>query len=233
MEDTRASRMTQSLPIIIGYIPVGLACGLLLTDGGLNWWQVVLMSMLVFGGSAQFVAAALLAQDAGVAEIFISILLLSTRQALYSVSLAPYLKSVPNFKVMWLTHMTADETYAVNVVNFRDASPKQPWNINDALFLATVTWASWVVSTGLGAVFGTFIQIPDPISNFVMVSMFIGLLVPNLKNRAMLSTMLSTGLLSIVLMVIFNSSFVIIMVTAIALAVVFFFLKREENKRVI
>ena len=69
--DAKSERIKLSIPIILGYLPVGLACGLLLADAGLTWWQVALMSGLVFGGSAQFVAAALIAQQAGVAEVFI------------------------------------------------------------------------------------------------------------------------------------------------------------------
>ncbi len=230
--DAKSERFKLSIPIILGYLPVGLACGLLLADAGLTWWQVALMSGLVFGGSAQFVAAALIAQQAGVAEVFISVLLLSSRQALYSVSFGPYLKKVANFKIAWLSYMTADESYAINVSKFQNASPQQPWTIDDALFISTSTWASWIIFTALGALFGTFIQIPEVVSNFVMVAMFIGILVPNLNNRMMLNTMLFTGIIAIILMVIFQSSYVIIMATAIALAVVFYFLKRQENHRV-
>lgn len=230
--DAKSERFKLSIPVIVGYLPVGLACGLLLADAGLTWWQVALMSGLVFGGSAQFVAAALIAQQAGVAEVFISVLLLSSRQALYSVSFGPYLKQVANFKIAWLSYMTADESYAINVSKFQNASPQQPWTIDDALFISTSTWASWIIFTALGALFGTFIQIPEVVSNFVMVAMFIGILVPHLNNRMMLNTMLFTGIIAIILMVIFQSSYVIIMATAIALAVVFYFLKRQENHRV-
>lgn len=230
--DAKSERFKLSIPVIVGYLPVGLACGLLLADAGLTWWQVVLMSSLVFGGSAQFVAAALIAQNAGVMEVFISVLLLSSRQALYSVSFGPYLKQVANFKIAWLSYMTADESYAINVSKFQNASPQHPWTIDDALFISTSTWASWIIFTALGALFGTFIQIPEVVSNFVMVAMFIGILVPNLNNRMMLNTMLFTGIIAIILMVIFQSSYVIIMATAIALAVVFYFLKRQENHRV-
>lgn len=230
--DAKSERFKLSIPVIVGYLPVGLACGLLLADAGLTWWQVVLMSSLVFGGSAQFVAAALIAQNAGVMEVFISVLLLSSRQALYSVSFGPYLNQAPNFKVAWLGYMTADESYAINVLKLQDTSPQKPWAINDALFVATATWTSWILFTASGALFGTFIQIPDVISNFVMVAMFIGILVPNLNNRMMLNTMLFTGVIAVILMTIFQSSFVIIMATAIALSVVFYFLKRQENNRV-
>ncbi|MGY0836999.1 AzlC family ABC transporter permease [Aerococcus urinaeequi] len=230
--DVKSECIKLSIPIILGYLPVGLACGLLLSDAGLTWWQVALMSGLVFGGSAQFVAAALIAQQAGIAEVFISVLLLSSRQALYSVSFGPYLKEVAHFKVAWLSYMTADESYAINVSKFQNASPQQPWSIDDALFISTSTWISWIVFTALGALFGTFIQIPEVISNFVMIAMFIGILVPNLNNRMMLNTMLFTGILAIILMIIFQSSYVIIMATAIALAVVFYFLKRQVNRRV-
>lgn len=230
--DAKSERFKLSIPVIVGYLPVGLACGLLLADAGLTWWQVVLMSSLVFGGSAQFVAAALIAQNAGVMEVFISVVLLSSRQALYSVSFGPYLNQAPNFKVAWLGYMTADESYAINVLKLQDKSPQKPWAINDALFVATATWISWILFTASGALFGTFIQIPDVISNFVMVAMFIGILVPNLNNRMMLNTMLFTGVIAVILMTIFQSSYVIIMATAIALSVVFYFLKRQENNRV-
>ena len=73
----------EALPIMVGYVPLGLAAGLLLKQAGLSVLQIGLMSMLVFGGSSQFATAALLMNEASFMDILLMIILLNSRQMLF------------------------------------------------------------------------------------------------------------------------------------------------------
>ena len=81
-------------PICLGYIPVGLALGVLAQKAGLPWWAVSMMSVLVFAGSAQFICVAMLAANASFPSIVLTTFFVNLRHALMSSALAVYLPGV-------------------------------------------------------------------------------------------------------------------------------------------
>lgn len=219
----------KALPIVLGYIPLGLACGVLLTSAGLTWWQIGLMSILVFGGSAQFMAASLLLTEANFSAIIPIVLLLNSRQILLTSSLAAHVRAESNLRVAWLSNLTVDESYALNIVAFRRAEAGQDtWTIMNAIGLAFTAYSAWVVSTVLGGIIGGFFQFPTVIMNFVLTAMFIGLLIPQITTRLILAVTLITTLLTMVLMNWFPASVVIILATFIGSVLGYFLEQRPK-----
>jgi len=97
--DSRASRdflygARDTLPMIIGAIPFGILFGALATSAGLSVYETMAMSLFVFAGSSQFVAATLIGQGVGVAVIVTTTFFVNLRHALYSASLGPYFKGL-------------------------------------------------------------------------------------------------------------------------------------------
>ena len=58
-----------AVPIMLGYVPVGIAYGVMARQAGLNTWQTVLMSLTVYGGASEMMAAGMVAQGAAVLTI--------------------------------------------------------------------------------------------------------------------------------------------------------------------
>lgn len=167
-----------SLPVLLGYIPIGLAFGVLATQAGLKVWQVFFMSLMVYAGSAQFIAVGLLAVGASWSTIVITTFLVNSRHILMSASLAPYLKSYPNALLALISFGITDETYAVAMGEITKDNKKPPYflglNITSQFF--------WIISTVTGAAVGNVI--PDPQAfglHFALPAMFIGLLVIQMK----------------------------------------------------
>lgn len=220
----------RSIPVIMGYIPLGIACGLLLRSAGLSPLQVGAMSALVFGGSAQFTAAALLMARAGGVEIILTMLLLNARQMLYSISFITHIKQEPNWKIALLTNFTADESYALNIVRFQESERKnQKWTIDDAMACAITSYLVWVIATFVGACVGEWLQFPNVVMNFIMAAMFIGLLIPQLKTRLLISVTLLSGLLALFLQCFLPNSVVILLVTLLASIVGYWLEKRQQH----
>lgn len=223
MTDLIRNGLKDAWPIIAGYLPIGLACGLLSARAGMTWWQIALVSATVYGGSAQFMAASLLLSGAEFLEVFLIIILLNSRHILLTSSLSTYVRTDNLGKLASLGMLTSDENYALNVVRFKEAQAgKGHWSIDQALTLAALTYLSWLIFTVLGAFIGQWVMLPDVVTNFVLIALFIALLVPELKNRETIKVATLSLLLSVVLMIIFHHSLVIIVASLLSLALVFY-----------
>ena len=79
-----------SVPMIVGILPFGLIYGALSSLAGLSLWQALGMSLLVYAGSAQFIAISLLSLGSGMVVILLTTLVVNLRHVLYSAALQPY-----------------------------------------------------------------------------------------------------------------------------------------------
>ena len=80
-------------PICLGYLPIGMAFGVLAQKAGLTPLQIGLMSIMVFAGSAQFIAVAMLAGGASAPAIITTTFVVNLRHMLMSSALAVYLRA--------------------------------------------------------------------------------------------------------------------------------------------
>ncbi|MEO0560816.1 MAG: AzlC family ABC transporter permease, partial [Chloroflexota bacterium] len=123
--------MRDTIPMVIGATPFGLIFGTLaVTEAGLGVWGAMGFSLFVFAGSAQFVAANLLTQGAGIAIIVLTTFVVNVRHALYSTSLAPYMKELRQRWLLPLAFWLTDETYATVIGEWSDmgnAKPHKEW----------------------------------------------------------------------------------------------------------
>ena len=182
-----------TVPLIIGAIPFAIIFGALAATAGLSPLGTLGMSAFVFAGSAQFIGVNLLAAGAGAAVIILTTLIVNLRHVLYSVTLAPYLKHLPQRWLLPLAFWLTDETFAVVITRYRqpDSSPYKHWyHLGSALSMYT----NWLACTLIGVLIGQ--RIADPQSwglDFAMVVTFIGLLVPFVRNRPTLVAVLVAG----------------------------------------
>lgn len=75
-----------TIPVFLGYIPLGMAFGFLLYGAGYHWIYAFLMSLFIYAGSGQFLAVALLAAGAELTEFVVATLLLNLRHSFYGLS---------------------------------------------------------------------------------------------------------------------------------------------------
>jgi 4-azaleucine resistance transporter AzlC len=91
-----------TLPLLLGALPFGLIYGAIAATSGLSMTAAILMSALVFAGSSQFIAVGLVAAQTPVAIIVLTTLIVNLRHMLYSATLLPYLKDLPqNGEFRW------------------------------------------------------------------------------------------------------------------------------------
>ena len=168
-------------PILLGVIPFGMIYGMLALNAGLSNIEAQAMSSIVFAGSAQFMAAKLIAESTPLAIVAVSGFVINLRHALYSATLTPYLKGLSlRWKVL-LSYLLTDEAFAASVIHFQKnpENPLKQWHLFGSGILL---WSSWQISTAMGIFVGAQIP-PEWGLDFALPITFIALVVPGLKDK--------------------------------------------------
>lgn len=165
-------------PVMLGYIPIGFAFGVLARGAGLTVAEIGLMSLLVYAGSAQFIGAGLLAAGVAAPIIISTTFLVNLRHLLMSTALVPSLQRNKPWQNALLAYGITDETFAVNTALLQGA-PAAPSFVAG---LHIASQSSWVVASVAGALAGQLAGNTAALGlDFALPAMFIGLLVPNLR----------------------------------------------------
>jgi 4-azaleucine resistance transporter AzlC len=182
-------------PLLIGVFPFGMIYGALALNAGLSTSASQLMSSIVFAGSSQFVTAQLVHDAAPALVIIVTIAVVNLRHMLYSASLAPYLHDLSLRWKALLSYLLTDEAYAPTIIKYERDGIKlfSHWFLLGAGFSL---WFTWQVSTALGIFLGTAIPEDWPL-DFALPLTFIAMVVPILKNRPMIASALSAGVVAL------------------------------------
>ena len=184
------------LPITLGVTPFGLIYGVLATAAGLPPVLAIAMSSIVFAGSAQFIGAQLFGLGTPGIVIVLTTFVVNLRHALYSFSVAPYLRKLPTRWVLLLAYLLTDEAYVVIITHYRDE--ETPLDNKHWFFLGSglTLWTVWQVTTIFGVAVGT--QIPASWAlDFTLALTFIGIVIPTLKDRPNIAAALSAGAVAV------------------------------------
>jgi 4-azaleucine resistance transporter AzlC len=183
------------LPIILGVFPFGLIFGAIAVAAGMPALVAQFMSSAIFAGSAQFIAAQLIALGTPAVVLLATTFVVNLRHLLYSASLSPYVRHLPLRWRLILAYLLTDEAYAVTIIHYSEADA--PIEAKHWFFLGAglTLWTAWQLSTALGIVLGA--RVPESWSlDFTLAVTFIGLVVPTLRDRPHLAAALTAGLVA-------------------------------------
>lgn len=181
-----------TFPLLVGAWPFGLIFGALAVTSGFSPLGAAAMSAFVFAGSAQFIAVGLAASAAPAAVIILTTFVVNLRHMLYSATLAPHLGKLPRGWLLPLGFWLTDESFVVAAKHFTEE--EQPHKHIYLLGSELAMYANWQLVTWIGILAGQAIH--DPASwglDFAMVVTFIGMLVPLVKDRPALLSVLVAG----------------------------------------
>jgi len=191
------SGIKTTIPLMIGAFPFGIIFGALGITSGLSPAAVLALSVFVFAGSSQFIAAGLVAQGIGVGFIVLTTFIVNLRHALYAASLGPYMKNLSQKWVVPLAFWLTDETYAVVINRYpqKDDSLHKHWFHLGSSVAMYINWQFWTL---VGLIAGAQLEgLADLGLDFAMVVTFIGLVVPLIKTRPMLISALVAGVVAV------------------------------------
>lgn len=203
---------TAAWPICLGYLPIGLAFGVLAQKAGLTPFQVALMSIFVFAGSSQFIAVSMLAAGVSVAAIAATTFMVNLRHLLMSSSLAAILGRKSRWKLSLFAYGVTDESFAVNYTRLGAGD----WDLDRSLAVNHTANLVWLVSTVAGVYFGHLIPAHAMGIDYALTAMFICLLIFQLKNRAAILTALMAGALAVMLSLVIPGNAYIVLASMLA-----------------
>lgn len=202
-----------SMPLCLSYLPIGVACGILLHAAGMNFVLTFLISIMVFSGGAQFILASLLVIDAPISTIFMTLFFLELRYALLGSSLSKYFRSSSQKFVLLFSASMNDENYAVNYLKF--ATDKK-WTPQDALMVEHYSLISWASGNLIGGLIGSTVTIDLEIVDFALTALFIYMIVMQMRSHLSLIICLTSTALSLFFLTLTKSTLGIIIATLIA-----------------
>lgn len=188
--------LSTALPVVMGYLPIGFAYGVLAINAGLSIFQTVLMSIIVYAGSAQLIAVSFLAQSIHPISIIATTFIVNLRHLLMSAALAPHLREWKQHQVALFSYELTDESFGVHSLRF-DRGENQP---TPSIIINGICQLAWVLGSLLGAVAGNLIKDVRPFAlDYALPAMFIALLILQIKNRTHLLIALISAVLSLIL----------------------------------
>lgn len=202
-----------AMPLCLSYIPIGLACGILLHASGFNFIIILLISCVVFSGGAQFILASLMLAHSTLITIFLTLFFLEMRYALLGSSLSRYIHDESQRFVFIFAVSMNDENYAVNYLKF---VTDKHWTPKDALLVEHYSLITWSVSNMVGALIGSAVHIDLEIVDFALTALFIYMIVTQLRDHLKVLMALLSAVLAVVFLTLTKSTLGIIIATLIS-----------------
>ena len=183
-------------PIVFGYIPLGMACGILAQKVGFDWFQMLMMSTFLFAGSGQFIALAMIGSGSTILPVVLTVCIVNLRHLLYALILNQYLSKESFIYKAFFAQEIVDESFAVNQNQF---AVDEAWNGKNALGVNIIGHTSWILATIAGLLLGNTIYIDTALVSYALIAMFIGLWSFHFRNARLILTGIFGGLLSLLL----------------------------------
>jgi len=180
-------------PICLGYLAIGLAFGVIAQKAGLHPLEIGLMSVMVYAGSAQFIAISMLAGGSAIVPIIVTTFMVNLRHLLMSSSLSVYLKPLRGGWLALYAYGVTDESFALNLTRFRD----DEWDWRRAIVLNHTSNIAWIGSTIAGGYGGQFIPSGAFGIDYALIAMFICLFVFQLKGSLYIIVAIIAGGLAV------------------------------------
>ena len=107
-----AAAFPVTLPVLMGYLSIGIAFGLMLERAGFNFIWAFFMSLTIYAGSGQYLSVELLSTAAGLGTVAVMTLLINFRHLVYGLSMLEKFRGM-GWRKFYMIFSLTDETYAL------------------------------------------------------------------------------------------------------------------------
>ena len=161
--------LPRTLPILVGFVFLGMSYGLLMRSKGFSFIYPMFMSMFIFAGSMEFVTANLLLADFNPIYAFLLALMVNARHLFYGISMLEKFDGT-GWKKPYLIFGMCDETFSVNCTADLPPDVDKGWFM---FFVTLLNQIYWVVSSTAGSLLGYVIHFNTKGIEFVMTALFV------------------------------------------------------------
>ncbi|MBW0933667.1 azaleucine resistance protein AzlC [Priestia megaterium] len=195
-----------TFPILTGFVFLGIAYGIYMHSLGFSAIYPILMSLTIFAGSMEFVAAnLLLVPFSPVSALFLT-LMINARHLFYGISMLDTYKGLGK-KKFYLIYGMCDESFSINcTVNI-------PKNVDKGWFMFFVTFFNhcyWGIGAAIGGIFGSLVRFNTEGLDFVMTALFVVIFIEQwMKEKKHHSALVGLGLSALSLIIFGGEHFII------------------------
>ena len=175
---TLAAAFPVTLPVLMGYLAIGMAFGLMLQSAGWGAGWAALMSITIYAGSGQYLGVALLAAGAPLSRVAFLTLMVNFRHLVYGLSMLEKFRGMGLRKFYMIFSLT-DETYALL------SSAQAPAEVDEHDFFFTVALLDqsyWVLGSVIGSLLGAALGFDTTGVDFAMTALFLVIAVGQWKS---------------------------------------------------
>jgi 4-azaleucine resistance transporter AzlC len=172
---TQAAKIT--LPVLFGYLAIGIPFGLMIVNAGYPWWIAPVMSTLMYAGAGQYMAVGLFAAGASLGTIAVTELFINIRHIVYGLSLITKLKDTGKWKP-YIVFALTDETYSLLT------SCPLPEDVAPGPYYGTIALLDhlyWIAGSTIGAAAGTLLPFKFTGVDFALTALFAILLIGQIE----------------------------------------------------
>ena len=216
-----------SIPIVLGFIPVGITYAIMAADAGFNVLETVFMSVCVFAGASEMMAVGMYKSGAMIIAIALATFMMNLRHVIMSTCIFEKTEKLGVFKRLFLGFFVTDESFAVIT------SDKERCGFWFFASLGVTHYLAWVVGSTIGALAANLLS--ETVSASLGISlyaMFIGLIVPSIKrNLRLFALVVGTAVLNSVLSFAVASEYSLIISTLVGAVVGVFFVDIDGGEK--
>ena len=222
--------LRDAVPIVIGYVTLGLAAGMLLVAEGLSWWWAPLWSLVIYSGTMQMLLVPLAGAGEPLAAIAASTAFVSGRHVFYGLGF-PLDRVRGRLPArLYAVHAITDEVYAL--LASKDRSRMSGRYIVTVEAVSHLSWASGTTAgalagTGLAALVGEDIEL----LGFVLTSLFVVLAIENWRNHPDLAVLIIGVLAGAAGMAIGGSAALLSALGVLAVGLIALYVRRRGRPR--
>ncbi len=158
-----------TIPVLTGYLFIGIAFGVMYAEKGYSFLWAMLMSVLVYAGSGQYLAVNFFVPGISFVQVVFLTFMVNVRHIFYGISLVERFNKIGKSRWYMIFALT-DETYSLL------CTTKVPKDVDESKFLFAISvldHSYWVLGSVIGAVAGTLLPISSEGIDFAMTALFV------------------------------------------------------------
>lgn len=158
-----------TLPVLAGYLFLGMTYGVCMRLNGYPFWVPMLMALVIYGGSLEYIAIELLVSPFAPLQTFLTALMIQARHLFYGVAMLDRYQGT-GWKKFFLIYTMSDETFAVDSSVDIPPSVDRGWFL---LWIGLLDQSYWILGAGAGGLLGSVLPFNTEGLDFVMTAMFV------------------------------------------------------------
>ncbi|MDQ8739140.1 azaleucine resistance protein AzlC [Paenibacillus sp. LHD-38] len=190
-----------TMPILAGFLFLGIAYGIFMNVSGLNAVYAILMSLLIFAGSMEFVAVNLLLGTFNPLGALMLSLMVNARHLFYGISMLEKYKGT-GMKKVYLIFGLCDESFSINYTAEIPQKVDKGWYM---FFVTLLNHFYWVLGAAIGGIFGSLVQVNMEGLEFVMTALFVVIFIEQWMKETKHHSAILGLVVSLLFLIVFDS----------------------------